>query len=81
MLGRLVVYLPQAHHLTFYSGKHQCPAQAIDPFSSTVKVIACIEDPAVVNRILNHLEHRTESNQILPQLARAPPSVATPDGS
>jgi hypothetical protein len=55
--------------------------ETCDRCGGTVKLIACIEDPAVVNRILNHLEHRTESNQTLPQLARAPPSAATPDGS
>jgi hypothetical protein len=48
--------------------------------SAAVKVIACIEDPAVVKRILDHLAHRDESAQALPHLARAPPP-AKPYGS
>jgi len=41
-----------------------------------VKVIACIEDPAVVKRILDHLEQRPESNATRTHPARAPPRPA-----
>ena len=46
-----------------------------------VKVIACIEDPMVVKRILDHLAHRDESFPAIPHPARAPPLDAKPDGS
>lgn len=45
-----------------------------------MKVIACIEDPVVVKRILDHLEHWVDSDPVLPNPARAPPSPATPAG-
>ena len=38
----------------------------------TVKVVACIEDPAVIKKILKHLEQCTESTGTDPHLARAP---------
>ena len=39
-----------------------------------VKVIACIEDPAVIKRILDHLRHKAETSEssVLPE-SRAPP--------
>ena len=40
-----------------------------------VKIIAIIEDPAVVKRILDHLACRAESTQPLPHPARGPPST------
>ena len=39
-----------------------------------VKVIACIEDPAAIKKILEHLELHTESVETTPHLARAPPT-------
>jgi len=39
-----------------------------------IKVIACIEDPAVITKILEHLEQRTESAETSPNPARAPPA-------
>jgi len=39
-----------------------------------VRVIACIEDPAVIKKILEHLEHHTESVKRTPHPARAPPA-------
>ena len=38
-----------------------------------VKVIASIEDPTVIQQILEHLEHRAESSRTLPHPVRAPP--------
>lgn len=38
-----------------------------------VKIIASIEDPAVIKRILDHLEHRAPSLTTAPHPARAPP--------
>ncbi len=44
----------------------------------TVKVIASIEDPAVIKQILEHLERRAESTTpALRPFARAPPPMAT----
>lgn len=40
----------------------------------TVRVVACIEDPAVIKKILEHLEQRTESVKRTPHPARAPPA-------
>lgn len=40
-----------------------------------MKVIACIEDPAVIKQILDHLKYKAESNEprALPE-SRAPPA-------
>ena len=38
-----------------------------------VKVIACIEEPEVVKRILDHLQNRSESPQPASHPVRAPP--------
>jgi hypothetical protein len=38
----------------------------------SVKVIACIEDPTVIKKILEHLESCTESAETDSHLARAP---------
>ena len=42
----------------------------------TVKVIACIEDPVVIKKILTHLKEKTapEPAELLPE-SRAPPQV------
>lgn len=45
----------------------------MDNTPRTVKVIACIEGPAVVKRILDHLEQRPDSNATRTHPARAPP--------
>jgi len=50
--------------------------ETCDQCSGTVKVTACIEDPAVVKRILDHLEQRTDSNITPTHPARAPPLAA-----
>ena len=38
-----------------------------------VKIIACIEDPSVIKKILKHLEQRTESAKTSPNRASAKP--------
>ena len=43
-----------------------------------VKVIASIEDPVVIQRILDHLERRSTTAQASPHAARAPPQGASP---
>lgn len=44
-----------------------------------VKVIASIEDPAVIQKILDHLERRAEpATPVFRPFARAPPQVALP---
>ena len=45
-----------------------------------VKVIACIEDPAVIKKILEYLEQRAESSTAASHPARAPPSPTPWDG-
>jgi len=47
--------------------------ETCDQCGGTVKVIASIEDPAVVKRILDHLELRPDSNATPTHPARAPP--------
>ena len=37
-----------------------------------VKVIACIDDPVVINKILTHLQV-SQSNQVMLPVSRAPP--------
>ena len=39
-----------------------------------VKVIACIDDPIIINKILNHLQIR-QNNQTIP-MSRSPPSCS-----
>jgi hypothetical protein len=46
-----------------------------------VKVIASIEDPAVIRQILDHLQNRTESPQTVSHPVRAPPAYPEPDQS
>jgi hypothetical protein len=55
--------------------------ETCDQCGGTVKVIACIEDPAIVKRILDHLEQRTDPNITSTHPARAPPPAAQQDGS
>ena len=55
--------------------------ETCDQCGGTVKVIACIEDPAVVKRILDYLQKRLESNATPTHPARAPPAAAQRDGS
>ncbi|MFT6289371.1 MAG: hypothetical protein ACJA09_004139, partial [Alcanivorax sp.] len=43
----------------------------------SVKVIACIEDQDVIDRILAHLRDREQGTPILPHLA--PPTRASPE--
>ena len=42
---------------------------------------ACIEDPALVKRILDHLEQRSESGRTMTPPARAPPGAAERQGT
>ena len=45
-----------------------------------VKIIACIQDPAVIRRILAHLQRRpSAAHGQPPQAPRAPPSTLVPD--
>ena len=48
--------------------------QTCSQCGGNVRVIACIEDPAVIKKILEHLEQRTESVKRTPHPARAPPT-------
>ena len=44
-----------------------------------VKVIASIEDPAVIKKILDHLKRRAEpATPVFRSFARAPPQMALP---
>jgi len=43
-------------------------------WGGAVKVIACIAAPAVVKRILDHLQNRSESPQPASHPVRAPPA-------
>ena len=47
----------------------------------TAKVIACIEDPVVIKKILSHLEGKaaTQESNLLPE-SRAPPPVCMQAG-
>ena len=44
-----------------------------------MKVIACIEDPAVIQKILEHLKHKDQANEskVLP-VSRGPPAGLPP---
>ena len=55
--------------------------ETCDQCGGTVKVIACIEDPALVKRILDHLEQRSESGRTMTPPARAPPCAAERQGT
>lgn len=55
--------------------------ETCDQCGGTVKVIASIEDPAVVKRILDYLEQRPDPNITPTHPARAPPAAAQRDGS
>ena len=47
-----------------------------------VKIIACIRDPGVIRRILDHLERRKgAASGLAPQTPRAPQFVLCPDGA
>ena len=39
-----------------------------------VKVVACIDDPVVINKILTHL-HVSQNNQVMLPVSRAPPAA------
>ena len=44
-------------------------------FGGAVKVLACIEDPVVIERILNHLQEKLISAPVgLRPVSRAPPA-------
>jgi len=49
--------------------------ESCEQCGGAVKVIASIEDPVVIRKILHHLEQRAESTQPLPHSARGPPLV------
>jgi hypothetical protein len=55
--------------------------ETCDRCGGTVKVIACIEDPVVVKRILDHLKQRSESGRTVIPSARAPPSAVERHGT
>jgi len=55
--------------------------ETCDLCGGTVKVIACIEDPAVVKRILDHVGQRSESSRTTSHPARAPPCAAERQGT
>ena len=50
-----------------------------EPCGRAVKVIASIEDPAVIQKILDHLKRRAEpATPVFRPFARAPPQMALP---
>ena len=50
-----------------------------EPCGRAVKVIASIEDPAVIKKILDHLKRRAEpATPVFRPFARAPPQMALP---
>jgi len=55
--------------------------ETCDQCAGTVKVIACIEDPALVKRILDHLEQRSEPGRMVTHPARAPPRTSERQGT
>jgi hypothetical protein len=57
----------------------QIDIETCNKCGGAVKVIACIEDPVVIRRILDHLAKRAKSPQSRPALARAPPMVFETD--
>ena len=53
--------------------------EVCDHCGGAVKVIASIEDPAVIKQIMEHLDRRTEpATPAFRPFARAPPSLALP---
>ena len=53
--------------------------ETCDHCGGAVKVIASIEDPAVIKKILDHLARRAEAaTPVLRPFARAPPPPALP---
>ena len=44
-----------------------------------VRIIACIEDPAVIRKILTHLDDKATARVLLPS-RRAPPATGPPMG-
>ena len=55
--------------------------QTCDRCGGAVKVITCIEEPALVKRILAHLEQRSESGRTMTRPARAPLYAAKRQGT
>ncbi|MCP3951993.1 MAG: hypothetical protein GY697_07210, partial [Desulfobacterales bacterium] len=51
--------------------------QSCDQCAGAVRVIACIKDPRVIKKILDHLDKKTASDQ----RKRRPQSRAPPQGS
>jgi hypothetical protein len=43
-----------------------------------VRIIACIEDPAVIRRILKHLERTLPAHTAQPHIPRGPPQLSLP---
>ena len=43
-----------------------------------VRIIACIEDPAIIRRILEHLDGKSRAVTAQPNSARAPPQPSLP---
>lgn len=59
-----------------YGNKSEFPKLIDIETCSAMKVIACIEDSAVIKQILDHLEHNDQASEpgVLPE-SRAPPAV------
>jgi hypothetical protein len=53
--------------------------QTCDQCAGAVKVIACIEDPVLVKRILDHVAQRSQSRNLRAHRARAPPELTEPE--
>ena len=51
----------------------QIDIETCEACGGTVKVVACIDDPTVIDKMLIHLNHYSENNQHVLPINRAPP--------
>ncbi len=60
-------------------GHRDVPDETCEVCGGAVKIIACIEDPTVIQRILDHLDRQTTSPPSAnAHAARAPPQLMLP---
>ena len=55
----------------------QIDIQKCEACGGKIKIIACIEDPTVINQILSHLNHFAMNDQLMLPLHRGPPLSST----
>jgi hypothetical protein len=55
--------------------------ESCDQCGGATKVIACIEDPDVIKKILNHLDKKATTEQAQRPQSRAPPQASVFNGS